>query len=347
MKNNARWFGFWVIFLLGACSSESGQEAAAPEKAGPQSEVGAALPVVPGTEVVGAHRRAELGKPSRETDPGRLSPERRLNLTVRHVMEYPTRVAKGPDGRFYISDAKVGSVFVLDAEMKKSLAEFKVGRPLGVAVDASGTVYVGQNGGTEVAAYGSAGEHLFTLNGFEMANDLAVDPSDKLYVVDSKLNTLRVFAAGGAELWTSTGPEGDGFSFPSSVALGRDGEVFVADQGKARIVVLGADGQVKRSFGQPVEAFSSDWKGRFVKVQSLFVDAEGQLHAADSYLNRVQILNAETGEYLSHYGEFGAGAGQLTLPLDVWVDEMGDAIVTNAENGRLERFASSRTRKGE
>ena len=85
-----------------------------------------------------------------------------------------------------------------------------------------------------------------------------------------------------------------------------------------------------------MDAFSSNWRGRFVRPQSLAVDAQGRLHVADSYLNNVQILDADTGDYLGSYGAFGTGPGQLNLPLDILITSGGEVAVANAENHRVE-----------
>ena len=78
------------------------------------------------------------------------------------------------------------------------------------------------------------------------------------------------------------------------------------------------------------------WHGLFVRLQSLAMDAMGRLHAVDCYMNNVQILNPDTGAYISSYGEFGKGPNQLNLPLDIIIDSSGNVIVANTENHRVE-----------
>lgn len=78
------------------------------------------------------------------------------------------------------------------------------------------------------------------------------------------------------------------------------------------------------------------WKGKFISLQSLAVDAQGNLHALDIYMNKIQILNPVTGAYISDYGEYGTGAGQLKLPLDIVINYSGEVIVANADNKRVE-----------
>jgi hypothetical protein len=49
------------------------------------------------------------------------------------------RLALGPDGKLYVSNAQVGSVFIYEAGSLNQSAELKgLGEVLGVAVDSSG-----------------------------------------------------------------------------------------------------------------------------------------------------------------------------------------------------------------
>ena len=115
------------------------------------------------------------------------------------------------------------------------------------------------------------------------------------------------------------------------------GELYVADQRHARIQVFDLLGNFLRAYGDRIMrgTASSNWQGKFAKIQSLAFDARGRLHAVDCYMNNVQILDAYTGGYIDSYGEFGAAEGQLNLPLDILIVG-GKVIVTNAGNKRVE-----------
>jgi hypothetical protein len=78
------------------------------------------------------------------------------------------------------------------------------------------------------------------------------------------------------------------------------------------------------------------WQGKFIKIQSLSIDSLSRVHACDSYMNRVQILNPDTGGYITSYGSAGSGPGELSLPLDIVITDSNDVVVANAENKRVE-----------
>ncbi|MCC6528203.1 MAG: NHL repeat-containing protein [Polyangiaceae bacterium] len=271
-------------------------------------------------------------------------------LGVEHALEYPTRLAHGPDGRLYVSDVKVGSVFVQDGGAL--VAELKgLGGPLGVAVDAAGRIYVGSRDRAAVEVYGPAGGllHAIGAGAIGMPNDLALDAAGLLYVADSAADAVRVYDTASRALVRVLEGAGDGspFHFPAAVAVTTElaadgtatGELYVADQGNGRIVVFDLEGRPLRQLGERMEAFDADWQGRFVRLQSVATDGAGRVYAADSRLALVQVLDADGG-YLGHYGRLGRAPGELYLPLDVELAPDGALVVANAENHRIERFVA-------
>ena len=271
------------------------------------------------------------------------------DLTVQNANRLPTRLAQGPNWRFYVSDARIGSVFIYGPDLRLVGELKQLDRPLGVVVDALGQIYVGNDGRDNVEVYSPAGVKLREIGAgtIRMPNDLDLDEDGNLYVVDSLSDTVRVFDAAGAWL-RDIGSAGDAageLSFPAAVAIAYRsgfGEVYVADQGHARIQVYDLQGAFLRGYGSEVGAFSGDWQGKFVKLQSLAIDEFGRLHAADSYLNRIQILDPDTGAYLDSYGSFGTGAGELNVPLDIAIAFWGSTVVANSGNRKVENlFAPS------
>lgn len=270
-------------------------------------------------------------------------------LAVKHKNSYPVRVAWGPYGYLYATDSKVGSVFIYDPNMLM-IGELKgLNKPLGVAVDSLGTIYVANNGNQCLEAYDFTGVKTATFGRglVKMPNDLAVDRDDLLYVVDSKTETVWVFDPNNAVV-RSIGSPGDGeaqFRFPVAVAIGyytdefgqEIGELYVADQGHLAVKVFDLEGNFLRSFGGEVLAegwwtVTWKWQGKFVKVQSLAIDSLGRLHASDCFMNKVQILNGQTGAYIGYYG----APGELNLPLDIAINELGEVAVANHRKKRVE-----------
>jgi DNA-binding beta-propeller fold protein YncE len=261
---------------------------------------------------------------------------------------FPSRIAVAA-GLYYVSDARAKAIYIYDSALNRVGELTDVGDVLGIAVDARGRIYVGSARERCVNVFDRDGVRLRSLGQgiLRMPSDLALDPRGNLYVADSRANRVTVFGVDGD--WVRhIGAEGpDALQFPSAVAIarsaagsGRTLELYVADQGHSEIKVYDLEGRLLRRYGEPTEAFSDQWEGRFVRLQSLAVDARGRVHALDSCMNLVQVLDAQTGEFLGSYGEFGTGPGQLKLPLDLLIAPDQRIIVTSAGNGRLETFAA-------
>ncbi|MHC4221131.1 MAG: NHL repeat-containing protein, partial [Planctomycetota bacterium] len=191
----------------------------------------------------------------------------------------------------------------------------------------------------------------------EMPSDLAFDNAGKLYVVDSKKNTIWVFNPNGAVI-RSIGKAGTGdgqFDFPIALEIAyrvdSNGlpitELFVADRGHYLIHVFDLDGNFKRSFGEPVNQSMMGgwrWQGKFVKLQGLAMDSDDNLHVLDCYTNKVQMLDPNTGAYRDSYGDLGTEEDKLSLPFDIMIDvnEIPDgndiSIITDTGKERIEAY---------
>jgi len=258
------------------------------------------------------------------------------DLSVVHENGYPTRLARGTDGKIYATDARADALFIYDAELQL-IGEIKgLDRPLGVAVAPNGVVYVGNDGIDRIVAYDAEGVKIPGIGSHtvKMPNDLAVDRAGRVYVVDSLNAKVWIYDAAGCPVGSFSVP-----GFPVALTLAyrgvadeEIGEVYVAEQRFGRIHVFDLEGNFVRGFGGRARR---EWQGKFVRIQSLAVDAYGRLHVADCFMNRVQILDAVTGDYIDAYGEFGPAPGQLSLPLDILI-RGNEVIAANAENGRVE-----------
>jgi len=259
-------------------------------------------------------------------------------FAIRNVNRHPTRLAWSPDaGQLYVSDPRVGSVFVYDPTATL-IGELKIsGKPLGVAVHPQGDIYIGNDKFDEVAVYGPDGFQTATIGAgmLRMPNDLAFDQNGELYVVDSKRNRVEVFdPATGASLRTIGGGQ---LRFPSALAISGQ-EVFVGDQSNFLVKVFDLQGNLLRSLGgEASQGFMNyKWQGKFVRIQSLAIDSTGRLHVLDSHMGIIQILNATDGSYIGSYGAKGSAVGELDLPLDIDINQYGETAVANTRNERVE-----------
>ncbi|MGI0087088.1 MAG: 6-bladed beta-propeller, partial [Nitrosotalea sp.] len=126
-------------------------------------------------------------------------------------------------------------------------------------------------------------------------------------------------------------------SLPSNVALGSNGDIFVADQGNDRILVFDNAGNFLFSFGS-----QGTGNGEFKAPFGIAFDSSDDIYVVDTGNNRVEKFS-NTGSFLSTFGTEGAGNGQLQQPLGIAIDSVGDIYVADTNNQRISEFSSSGT----
>jgi len=258
-------------------------------------------------------------------------------LTVVQANLSPTRLAWAPEDRLVVTDPKVGSVFIYARYPELTLVgELKhLETPLGVAVDAAGNFYVGSQGRHQIEVYDAQGalQKQFGHGEIQMPNALAFDQAGLLYVADSKAARVFVYDPLAGTLLRTIGI--GQLSFPVGLAISAT-ELFVADSTTALIQVFDLHGTWLRTLGGPIYgSFSFKWMGRFVRLQSIALDGAGRLHAADSHMGLIQILNSATGAFITSYGSEGSGPGQLRLPQGIAIRNQETAVADNL-NRRIE-----------
>ena len=184
----------------------------------------------------------------------------------------PVSVAVDSKGDVYVADQNNHSIRLISGGKVSTLAGtgksgFKNGAaassqfdtPSGIAVDSSGKVYVADQNNERIRLI-SAGQ-VTTLAGsgtmgqldggaataqFDSPIAVAVDNKGKVYVADQNNHCIRVIEKGQVKTLAGDGYTGfqDGpvatarFNFPTGVAVGPAGKVYVADQVNARIRVI-------------------------------------------------------------------------------------------------------------
>jgi DNA-binding beta-propeller fold protein YncE len=207
----------------------------------------------------------------------------------------------------------------------------RIVKPLGLDVDAAGTLYVADASARDIKVFTADGRFLRSVGGpkwFDRLSSVTVDPAgERLYVVDiggvsSSNHRVRVFDAKGGAHLMDIGTRGAGpgeFNLPRDLAIGKDGQLYVVDGGNFRVQVFSRDGRFVRSFGALGKQF-----GQFARPKEVATDAAGNVYVVDAAFGNFQIFNAE-GELLLFIGERSErdGPGKYMLPSGISVDEDG------------------------
>jgi sugar lactone lactonase YvrE len=301
----------------------------------------------------------------------------------------PVGIAADASGNIYVADSgnseirKITSAGVVttlagkagtlgSADGTGTAASFT--NPQGVAVNASGNVYVADSvdnnirmvtsagvvttlaGGGDYTTSGSA-DGTGTAASFNYPEGIAVDASGNRYVADSVNNTIRKVTtegvvttfAGTAGSFGSVDGTGTVASFwsPEGIAVDASGNVYVADTYNSTIRKITSEGDVTTFAGTAGKQGHSDGTGSaasFVLPEGIAVDASGNLYVADTYCTirmitsagMVTTLAGTAGTYGSSDGT--ASAANFNSPTGIAVDASGNIYVADTNNSTIRKI---------
>lgn len=196
-----------------------------------------------------------------------------------------------------------------------------------------------------------------------------------IYVADPGANGVHRFDQTAASYDLIVGEGGQALPSPVALALGSEGEVYVADSGMAKVLVIQPGAKIATPLALPdmaqptgialdrsngdlyvvdtgahrVNVFRRDGTlafdfggrgeaaGEFNYPTLIWLDPAGRLHVTDSLNFRIQLFDRQ-GKYLSGFGQVGDGAGDSIRPKGVATDSHGHVYVVDALHNALQIF---------
>ncbi len=215
-------------------------------------------------------------------------------------------------------------------------------KPVGVAIDGNGRIYVADVTAREVKVYGMNGHYLMTLGSPELLvrpTDVAVnDEGTRIYVVDtggieSRNHQVQVFDGEGDFIKTiGTRGHGEGeFNLPVQAAVNSAGELYVLDAGNFRVQEFDADGLFVRTWGKAGRNM-----GDFARPRGLALDSDGLVYVTDTAYGNFQVFR-DDGQLMLAVGKSGDDVpGEYSLPAGIAVDELGWVYILDQRYNKLE-----------
>lgn len=245
-------------------------------------------------------------------------------------LENPHDIKIGPDGKYlYVSDVGNNRIAILDPESLALVGSFGADHQSGthdIDFDSTGRAYVADTHNNRVTVYEIDG------TGAQLTGELSArvrgpegvlaHPNGRIYVAGAWSGNLVAYADG--EVVAELG----GLSSPHDVELAAGGDIWLADAGNSRLLLLSPELKLKRELGR--KAF--DFNG----VRYLDLSADGMIVAADKNNHVVKFIDASGSlVYVLGNGKPGLGEYRLTTPEGVelrgstlWISDSGnDRIV--------------------
>ncbi len=292
-------------------------------------------------------------------------------------LDEPRGVAIDSSGTLYVADydnhliRKVTSAGVVttlagsadnagNADGTGTSASFR--GPMGIAVDAAGTVYVADSGNRAIRKITSAGVvTTLTLTGTALSEPrgVAVDAAGVVYVADYGSHSIRAISTSGVVTTVAGGVATPGptdasgtaarFHYPSGIAISSAGVLYVADAENDTIRAVTSAGVVTTVAGAAGRSSSADGTGAAARFEDPFttaVDANGVVYVADSgahVIRRISV-DGEVTTYAGSPGSYGSADGtgssaRFYSPYGVAVDTAGNVYVADSLNSTIRKIA--------
>jgi DNA-binding beta-propeller fold protein YncE len=239
-------------------------------------------------------------------------------------------------GKVYVGDTVRRRVAVFDIPGKRysTIGDEDPGAlrlPLGLDVDAKGTLYVADGTTMRIQIYGPDGTFLRQFGGpdtFHRPAGIGVNSEGtRLYVVDiggvdNDHHRVRVFDPRSGTHLFDFGSRGDGpgdFNLPRDVVVAPNGLIYVVDGGNFRVQVFDGDGKFLRVFGT-----IGRQGGQFSRPKEIATDLAGNVYVVDSAFGNFQIFDADGLLLLDVGGRANTDApAKYMLPSGIAVDGDG------------------------
>jgi DNA-binding beta-propeller fold protein YncE len=229
--------------------------------------------------------------------------------------------------------------FAPDGRMVRSWGEGLFIRPHAVRVDPEGNIWTVDNDTHQVLKMDSSGRVRMvvgrheqggeTEENFNRPTDVAFAPNGDFYVSDGYVNSRVVRFSKEGRYITAWGKKGDGegeFNIPHTIAVDRQGRVYVGDRENYRVQIFDPDGN-----------FLTQWR-HVGAPWGLELRPDDTLFIADGYNDRILKVTLE-GKVLGAFGTNGRMPGELNFAHHLAIDPSGNIFVSEIKNQRAQKFS--------
>lgn len=244
----------------------------------------------------------------------------------------PHDLKLSPDGRYLmVSDVGNNRIAILDPDSLALLGEFGADHQSGthdIDFDVAGLAYVADTHNNRVTIYRMQDQQATLIGELSEAlrgpEGVLAHPNGRIYVAGAWSGNVVAFESGkkNAEL--------GGLSSPHDLELAANGNLWLADAGNDRILLLTPDLEIKAELSRERYGFRG--------VRYLDTLADGTLIAADKYTHSVKFIGPD-GELKLQLGNGRATRGDYAFTTPEGVEVRGGQIwISDSGNDRIVRY---------
>ncbi|MEJ2524824.1 MAG: NHL repeat-containing protein [Desulfuromonadales bacterium] len=250
----------------------------------------------------------------------------------RVALSNPHDLKLSPDGRYLmVADVGQNRIAILDPDSLELVGEFGADHQSGthdIDFDEQGLAYVADTHNNRVTIYRLEGTRATQIGalreGIRGPEGVLAHPNGRIYVAGAWSGNVVAYADG-----KKVG-ELTGLSSPHDLELAADGDLWLADAGNDRILLLTADLAIKDELGRESYGFRG--------VRYLDLLADGTLIAADKNSHAVKFIGSDRSLRLQ-IGDGTASRGEYRLTTPEGVEVRGDRIwISDSGNDRIVRY---------
>ena len=229
--------------------------------------------------------------------------------TLSSAFSRPVGIAVDGAGDVFVADQTQGIIYELPAGGGSPIPAITIDSPMGVALDGAGNLFYTSATHVYELKKPYTGTPIALGTGFHGPFGVAVDAAGNVFVADRGFQNVTEIPASGSPQTTLA----SGFSAPVGVAVDVAGNVYVVDEGSDQVYKLPADGSAQTTVGSG-----------FGYPYGLALNAAGDVYVADGS-GKVYKVPADGSPQISI-------DSALPVPSGIAVDGAGDLFITDQIN---------------